>query len=100
MANAPPSEWSALQRDFGKSNVGVLLTDREFAGSYNRVAALDTRLKLNDTWTFTGQAMTSQTRELDGTRSGGPAFNFDLFHRNRKWLYDIELHRPLRGLPY
>ena len=77
-----------LQRDFGKSNVGVLLTDREFAGSYNRVAALDTRLKLNDTWTFAGQAMTSQTRELDGTRSGGPAFNFDLFHGNRKWFYD------------
>ena len=78
-----------LQRDFGKSNVGVLLTDREFAGSYNRVAALDTRLKLNDTWTFSGQVMTSQTRELDGTRSGGPAYNFDLFHGNRKWFYDI-----------
>jgi Domain of unknown function (DUF5916) len=78
-----------VQRDIGKSNVGLLVTDREFAGSYNRVAALDTRLKLSDTWAFTGQAMTSQTRELDGTQSGGPAYNFDLFHQNRKWLYDI-----------
>jgi hypothetical protein len=69
--------------------VGVLLTDREFAGSYNRVAALDTRLKLNNTWTLSGQVMTSQTRELDGTRSGGPAYNFDLFHGNRKWFYDV-----------
>ncbi len=77
-----------VQREFGKSNVGVLITDREFAGSYNRVAALDTRLKLNDTWTFTGQVMSSQTRDLDGTSSGGPAYNFDLFHQNRKWLYD------------
>ena len=37
-----------LQRDFGKSNMNVLLTDREFANSYNRVAALNTRLKLNN----------------------------------------------------
>jgi Domain of unknown function (DUF5916) len=49
-----------VQRDFGKSNVGVLVTDREFAGSYNRVAALDTRLKLSDTWTFTGQAIAAR----------------------------------------
>ena len=42
-----------LQREFGKSNVGFLVTDRQFAGSYNRVASLDTRLKFNDTWTFT-----------------------------------------------
>ena len=33
--------------------------------------------------------MTSQTRELDGTQSGGPAYSFDLFHQNRKWLYDV-----------
>src|ERR1022692_498492 len=58
-------------REFGKSNLGLLVTDRQFAGSYNRVASLDTRLKFNDTWTFAGQVMTSQTRELDGTQSGG-----------------------------
>jgi hypothetical protein len=77
-----------VQREFGKSNVGVLVTDREFAGSYNRVAALDTRLKLSDTWTFSGQVIGSQTRDVDGTTSGGPAYNFDLFHQNRKWIYD------------
>src|ERR1019366_2039122 len=42
------------------------------AGSYNRVAALDTRLTLTSNWTFAGQVMTSQTREFDGTQSGGP----------------------------
>jgi Domain of unknown function (DUF5916) len=78
-----------VQREFGKSNVGLLVTDRQFAGSYNRVAALDTRLTLTDTWTFAGQVMSSRTRELDGTQSGGPAYNFDLFHQNRKWLYDV-----------
>jgi hypothetical protein len=78
-----------VQREFGKSNLGLLVTDREFAGSYNRVAALDTRLKLNDTWTFAGQVMSSRSRELDGTQSGGPAYNLDLFHQNRNWLYDV-----------
>ena len=78
-----------VQRDFGTSNLGLLVTDREFAGSYNRVAALDTRLKLSDTWTFAGQAISSRTRDLDGTQSGGPAYNFDLFHQNRNWIYDI-----------
>src|ERR1017187_7380692 len=78
-----------VQREFGRSNAGLLLTDRQFGGSYNRVASLDTRIKLNETWTFTGQVMTSQTRDLDGTQSGGPAYNFDLFHQNRNWLYDV-----------
>jgi hypothetical protein len=32
--------------------------------------------------------MTSQTRDLDGTQSGGPAYYFDLFHQNRNWLYE------------
>ena len=77
-----------VQREFGKSNLGLLVTDRQFAGSYNRVASLDTRLRFNDTWTFTGQVMTSRTRQLDGTQSGGPAYNFNLFHQNRQWLYE------------
>ncbi|MCU1238860.1 MAG: rane associated hydrolase [Candidatus Solibacter sp.] len=79
------------QREFGKqSNVGVLLTDREFAGGYNRVEALDTRLKLDDHWTFSGQAMASQTVEEDGTRFGGDAFNFDLHRQSRNYTYDVQ----------
>jgi len=42
------------------------------------VEAFDTRLKLNKNWTLTGQAMASQTRDLDGTHSGGDAYNIDL----------------------
>lgn len=86
-----------VQREFGQSNAGLLVTNRQFAGSYNHVAALDTRLKLNDTWTFAGQVMSSQTRELDGTRSGGPAYNFDLFHVNRKWIYEAEFNDRSEG---
>ncbi len=80
-----------LQREFGKdSNVGIMVTDREFAGSFNRVAALDTRLRLNDNWTLRAQAMSSETQTLDKTHSGGDAFNADLHGQNREWQYDLQ----------
>ncbi len=80
-----------VQREFSKqSSVGILLTDREFAGGYNRVEAIDTRLKLDDHWTFSGQAMASQTVQEDGTRSGGDAFNFDLHRQSRNYSFDTQ----------
>jgi hypothetical protein len=79
-----------LQREFAKqSNVGVMFTDREFAGGYNRVQAVDTRLKLDDHWTVMGQAMASQTTLEDGTHSGGDAFNLELNRGSRTWGYDL-----------
>jgi hypothetical protein len=79
-----------VQREFARqSNVGVMFTDREFAGGYNRVQAIDTRLKLDDHWTFMGQAMASQTMLEDGTHSGGDAFNLDLNRSSRTWGYDL-----------
>ena len=78
-----------VQREFGKqSNIGVLLTDREFDGSYNRVGAADARFKLNKNWTVSGQAMASQTRELDGPYLGGNAYNFDLHRQSRDYTFD------------
>ena len=80
-----------VQREFAKdSNIGFLATDREFAGSFNRVGALDTRLKFNANWTFNGQAISSQTRDLDGAKSGGDAFNASLHGQNREWQYDLK----------
>ena len=79
-----------VQREFSRqSNAGFLLTDREFAGAYNRVQAFDTRLKLGENWSFTGQAMASQTRALDATRSGGNAYVADLHEQSRSWIYDL-----------
>jgi len=79
-----------VQREFAKqSNVGVMITDREFGGGHNRVEAVDARLKLDDHWTAAGQAMASQTAYLDGTRSGGDAFNLDLNRSSRTWGYDL-----------
>jgi hypothetical protein len=79
-----------VQREFAKqSNIGVMITDREFAGSYNRVESADTRIKLNQNWTLTGQAIASQTRELDGTTSAGSAWYGDLHQWRRSWGYDL-----------
>jgi hypothetical protein len=80
-----------VQREFGKqSSVGVLYTDREFAGGFNRVEAIDTRLRLGEHWSFTGQAMASQTTLEDGTHFGGDAFNLDLHRQSRNWSYDLQ----------
>jgi hypothetical protein len=80
-----------VQREFAKqSNVGVMFTDREFAGGHNRVEAIDTRLKLDDHWTFAGQAMASQTVEEDGTHFGGDAFNLDLHRQSRNYTFDLQ----------
>jgi hypothetical protein len=79
-----------VQREFAKqSSVGAMFTDREFAGGYNRVEAVDTRLKLGDNWTVIGQAMASQTTAEDGTHSGGDAFNVELNRWSRTWGYDL-----------
>jgi hypothetical protein len=61
-----------LQREIGEeSTVGVLLTDREFAGSFDRAFAVDTRWKLHSNWVVNSQLVRSQTRALDGSRHGG-----------------------------
>jgi hypothetical protein len=80
-----------VQREFGEqSGIGLLATSREFAGSSNLVAAIDTHLKLDANWTFSGQAITSETRAPGGVHSGGDAFNFDLRAQNRGWNYDLQ----------
>jgi len=80
-----------VQREFAKqSSVGMFYTDREFAGGFNRVEAVDTRLRLGEHWSFTGQAMASQTTLEDGTHFGGDAFNLDLHRQSRNWTYDLQ----------
>jgi hypothetical protein len=79
-----------VQREFSKqSNIGALFTDREFAGSFNRVGSLDARFKLNSNWIVAGQTIASQTRALDGAHWGGAAYNLNLHGQNRKYTYDL-----------
>jgi hypothetical protein len=45
---------------------------------------------LDDHWSFSGQAITSQTQLEDGTRFGGDAFNFDLRRQSRNYSFDTQ----------
>jgi hypothetical protein len=57
-----------------------MATSQDFGSTHNRVASLDTRLRVLPNWIFTGQAMTSDTRLKDGTRLSGPAYYGEFAH--------------------
>ena len=59
--------------DVGKnSNVGVIYTDREFAGDYNRVGGFDFNFKLNKNWNLVYRGVVSTT--LDNANGNGYLF--------------------------
>ncbi len=77
-----------VRREFRQqSSLGVLFTSRDFAGSYNRVYALDTRLVLNKQWTATAQAISTNTEYLDGTHTSGPAYLARIDYSSRNLSY-------------
>ncbi|HYM75266.1 MAG TPA: DUF5916 domain-containing protein [Candidatus Dormibacteraeota bacterium] len=70
-----------------QSTVGALYTDREFAGGFNRVGAVDTNLKLSSNWRLQGQAATSSTLDvIAGTpRRDGLGYKLDLERSGRQF---------------
>jgi hypothetical protein len=74
--------WNGIaraSRDLpNQSSVGFLVTDRELGDSYNRVAGVDTRIKLDRNWETQIQAAYASTRTVDaaGTESE-PASDLD-----------------------
>jgi hypothetical protein len=80
-----------VQRDLGnQSTAGLLVTSRDFGPSSNRVFAFDTRLKLDEHWVFTGQAIASRTRELTGEHLNGADYFADLNYSDRHFNYDAQ----------
>jgi hypothetical protein len=71
-----------------QSVVGVLFTDREFAGTHNRVGGVDANIKLNANWRLQGQAVQSTTTFLDGTSKSGPGFGLDITRSGRNFNFD------------
>ena len=56
---------------YSESYVGAIFTSREFAGSSNQVAGLDSNFRLGDTHSFGVRAVGTQDTDLDGlVRSG------------------------------
>ena len=77
-----------LSRDIlNQSSVGMIYTVREFEQSYSRVGGIDARIKWNRNWVSNFQAVTSATRDLDGVRSAGPAYNADVRRSGRQFTY-------------
>jgi hypothetical protein len=70
-----------LQKELrGNSNVAFMATSWDFGPSHNRVYSLDTRLQLLRNWILTGQAMSSDTRLMDGGQLAGPAYYLKWAH--------------------
>jgi len=87
-----------VNRDIlNQSSIGLIYTDREFGGGYNRVGGIDTRLKLTPNWVASGQAATSATLETDGTRSAGPAYTFEVGRAGRNLSFGSEYYHVSKG---
>jgi hypothetical protein len=71
-------------REFkNQSSIGVMFTDREFGGGFNRVGSMDFRWKLDKNWVANGQAVASSTRNTDGSYQAGPGYNAGLNRNGR-----------------
>jgi len=80
-----------VNRDISRqSTIGMMYTDREFAGSYNRVGGLDTRFKLHQNWWVTAQAVASSTKSTDGTQTAGPAYHVQARFDGRKFYSNAD----------
>ena len=83
-----------INRDlFKQSTLGLIYTEREFAGSSNRMGGLDGRLKWGKNWVASFQGVTSSTQFLDGSRLAGPAYDVQLRRGSsfsRQFFYDLE----------
>jgi hypothetical protein len=71
-----------------QSTIGALYTDREFAGTYNRVGGVDANIKIGQNWRAQGQAVQSTTTNLDGSHSSGPMFGTAITRSGRKFNFD------------
>lgn len=58
---------------FNQSTIGVMYTDREFDGSFNRVGGVDGSFKWKKNYFANFQVLESSTRDLSGNYFAGPA---------------------------
>jgi len=72
------------------STLGLIYTDREFHGAFNRVGGIDGRIRLSKDVISSFQGVASSTSNLDGTYQAGPAFEFDLAKNSHS--VNAELH--------
>ncbi len=68
-----------------ESYIGFVLTDRQIAGSYNRVAGIDGQLKFNNKFFFNFQALASKTKLSDEETDIVPALYGEFFYYSKYW---------------
>ena len=79
-----------VTRDVGQqSNIGVIYTDFEFMGGWNRIGGIDGMWKLNSNWSLAYRGVLSSTQIPDGAYSAGPYGQFHLFRQGRQFSYDL-----------
>ncbi|HEY6185697.1 MAG TPA: DUF5916 domain-containing protein [Terriglobales bacterium] len=88
-----------VSRDVGRqSSIGVMYTDREINGYFNRVGGIDGRIKLAGNWATSFQGVVSSTRCSDSSNSScnfgeylaGPAAEVLVNRDGRKLSYALD----------
>ena len=79
-----------VNRDVGRqSTIGMIYTDREFAGTYNRVGGIDGHFKFTPNLTFDWQGVASGTTLPGGVHTAGPAYKAHLQRIGYKFYYNL-----------
>jgi hypothetical protein len=77
-----------VQREFAnQSTIGLLATSRHLAGDWNRVASLDSRVRLGRNWFVTGQAALSRQDQPEGGGRSGTNYLAEVRHSGRHFTY-------------
>ncbi len=59
-----------ISQDLGKgSNAGLIYTDEEFVGGFNRIGGADFTWRINNNWTMLGQSVESATKQSNSQSS-------------------------------
>jgi hypothetical protein len=70
---------------FNQSTIGVMYTDREFDGSWNRVGGVDGSFKWRKNYFASFQVLESSTRDLQGNYFAGPAMQLYAGYSSQKF---------------
>jgi hypothetical protein len=74
---------------YAESNVGVILTDREFLNSYSRVFGADGNFRLSPTIATDFRAVRSSFKDLDVAQVGGHMLQAGIRQSSRFWTWGL-----------
>jgi hypothetical protein len=85
-------------RNYGDGQyVGALVTDAQYRGSYNRVAAADFSMRAGDRFRYSGALMYSDSEDLSGQRSGGMGAQFGYGYNTQRFTFAGHVEHFDRG---